>query len=118
MNNAQQPTTILDPAGDDAATMCSWSDRNPATIVRRTAKTIVVQEDDVQQMSSPESIESGQAFAKGRGDVVIFMRNTDAPTTTYTLRHNGRWIRKGSPANARGASLSVGQRSVYRDPSF
>lgn len=109
---------ILDATGEDAATMNSWSDRNPATIVKRTAKTIHVQEDDTAHMSSPESIESGAAFANGRGDVTVFTRNYDAPIKVYSLRNNGRWIAKGAPANARGNSLTVGTRSYYRDPSF
>jgi len=109
---------ILDATGDDAATMNSWSDRNPATIVKRTPKTITVQEDNVQNMSAPASVESGRAFAQGHGDVVIFTRDYDARLITYTLRKNGRWIRSGSPANARGASLTLGTRSYYRDPSF
>lgn len=105
---------ILDAEGDDAATMNSWSDRNPATIVKRTAKTIVVQEDNVSNMSG----KNHDAYAHGRGEVVIFTRNTDAPTVTYTLRKNGRWIRSGAPANSRGNSLTIGHRSYYRDPSF
>lgn len=105
---------ILDAQGEDAATMNSWSDRNPATIVKRTAKTIVVQEDRATNMSGAEH----DAYANGRGEVVIFTRDTDAPLMTYTLRKNGRWIRSGSPATARGASLTIGTRSYYRDPSF
>lgn len=107
-------TKILDAKADDAATMNSWSDRNPATIVKRTAKTIVVQEDRASNMSS----EGHDAYAHGHGEIVVFERDYDAPMTTYTLRKNGRWIRSGSPANARGASLTIGTRSFYRDPSF
>jgi hypothetical protein len=105
---------ILDAKADDAATMCGWSDRNPGTIIKRTAKTIVVQFDDVSNMSG----EGHDAYAHGSGEVVIFTRNTDAPTMTYTLRKNGRWIASGAPANSRGSGLIIGTRSYYRDPSF
>jgi hypothetical protein len=105
---------ILDATADNAATMNSWSDRNPATIVKRTAKTIVVQPDNASNMSPADH----DAHAEGKGKVVIFTRDYDAPFITYTLRKNGRWIRSGSPANARGASLTIGRRDFYRDPSF
>ena len=114
MNTNRTASTILDPAGETAATLNSWSDRNPATIVKRTAKTITVQRDQTSQASGPDH----DAHAHGRGEVVVFLRDYDAPLEVYTLRGNGRWIRKGSPANARGASLTIGVRSYYRDPSF
>ena len=109
---------ILDPAGDDAATMNSWSDRNPATIVKRTAKTILVQEDQVRNMSSEKTRESGLAYAQGHGDVTVFIRDYDAPLVRYTLRKNGRWMRAGAPMNSQGSSLSLGRRDYYRDPHF
>lgn len=105
---------ILDATADDAATLNSWSDRNPATIVKRTAKTIIVQEDNVANMSPADH----DAHAHGHGKVVVFTRNYDAPYRYYSLRSNGRWIERGQPANARGASLTIGTRSYYRDPSF
>lgn len=106
--------TILDPNGADAATMNSWSDRAPATIVKRTAKTIWVQEDNTSHMSGDDH----DAYANGRGEVVIYTRNYDAPIKRYSLRSNGRWIAAGAPANSRGNSLTIGHRSYYRDPSF
>ena len=36
---------------------------------------------------------------------------------TYTLRQNGRWIKKGSPAHSTGA-IHWGKADEYRDPSF
>ena len=109
---------VLDPTGEDAATMNSWSDRNPATIVKRTATTITVQEDNVVNLSSEADRESGLTFARGHGTVVIYERNYDAPLVTYTLRRNGRWMLKGAPMNSRGASLTIGTRDYYRDPHF
>jgi hypothetical protein len=108
---------ILDAVADDAATINGWTDRHPATIVRRTATTLTVQRDRTSQMSKPENVESGLAFASGKGDVVVFMRDADAPLETYTLRSNGRYVRKGEPKSSR-ASLTIGRRDTYRDPSF
>jgi len=104
---------ILDAISDDAATIVMWSDREPATIVKRTPKMIVVQRDRVSQMSPPDH----DAHANGKGRVVIFQRDYDAPLETYTLRDNGKWKRKGEPKTARGG-LVIGRRDVYRDPSF
>ena len=104
---------ILDATSDDAATMNGWSDRNPATIVKRTPKTIVVQPDTTSHMSS----DAHDAHAHGKGQVVIFQRDYDAPLITYTLRGNGRWVRKGDTQRSR-ASLTIGHRDYYRDPSF
>ena len=118
MTATPQTPKILDPNGDDAATLHSWSDRDPATIVKRTARTIVVQRDRTQQMSSNDHVQSNLAYARGHGDVVVFIRDYDAPLETYTLRSNGRYVRKGASMRERGASLSIGTRSVYRDPSF
>jgi hypothetical protein len=48
---------------------------------------------------------------------VIYTRDYDAPLETFTLRSNGRWVRKGQPMSSR-STLTIGTRSVYRDPSF
>jgi hypothetical protein len=103
---------ILNADADDAATINGWSDRNPATIVKRTAKTIVVQRDNTAHMSPADH----DAYAEGKGKVVVFTRDYDAAMETYTLRKNGRWIRRGD--SLRGQSLTVGHRDFYRDPSF
>lgn len=118
MTTKTPAANILDAKADDAATMNSWSDSNPATIVKRTAKTIWVQADNVANFTSDEDRDSGVAFAQGHGTVVVFTRDYDAPIKVYSLRKNGRWIAKGAPANARGSSLTIGHRRYYRDPSF
>jgi ABC-type amino acid transport substrate-binding protein len=105
--------TILNANADDAATINSWSDRNPATIVKRTAKTITVQRDTTAHMSG----EGHDAYAHGHGEVVIFTRDYDAGLEVFTLRKNGRWIQQGQPLRG-GRSLTVGVRDFYRDPSF
>jgi hypothetical protein len=104
---------ILNAVADDAATVSIGSDREPATIVKRTAKTITIQRDRVSNMSGP----GHDAYANGKGQVVIFQRDYDAPLEVYTLRDNGRWIRKGDPKTARGG-LGIGRRDYYRDPHF
>jgi hypothetical protein len=104
---------ILDADAADAATINGWSDRNPATIIKRTAKTITVQRDNTAHMSG----EGHDAYANGKGQVTVFTRDAAAPEETYTLRSNGRWIRTGQPAKS-ASSLTIGTRDYYRDPSF
>src|SRR5262245_41095748 len=72
---------ILDAHANDAATINGWSDRNPATIVKRTAKTIWVQRDNTAQMSGADH----DAYAHGRGEVVVFVRDYDARIERYSL---------------------------------
>lgn len=111
--------TILDPKGEDAATIISWSDRNPATIVKRTPKTITIQRDKARNLSSKENVDSGLAYARGHGDVVVFERDYDAPLEIYTLRQKtGHWVRQGQSSKGRGAGLWIGARHFYRDPHF
>lgn len=104
---------ILDAEAPDAATINGWSDRNPATIVKRTAKTITVQADRVTNMSAPDH----DAHANGKGQVTVFQRDPDSGYQVFTLRDNGRWIAQGATKRG-GASLTVGRRDFYRDPSF
>lgn len=108
---------ILDHVGPAAATIHGWSDRYPATIVSQTETTIVVQRDRTQQMTRDEYHAQLHAHARGHGDVVVFIRDTDAPLETFTKRRNGRYVRKSEPMRS-GTTLSLGTRAVYRDPSF
>jgi hypothetical protein len=84
------PSKILNASDDNAASCNGWSDCDPATIVKRTDKTIVVQRDRAVHMSGA----AHDAHANGAGQVVIFERDYDAP------------------------SLTIGHRRSYRDPSF
>jgi hypothetical protein len=117
MDTKMDTEQVLDPTGEDAATISGWSDRHPATIVKRTAKTIWIQEDRVINMTSEANRESGLAFARGHGDVVVFLRDYDSPIRKFTLRVNGRWVANGAPKHA-GPRLSIGTRNHYRDPHF
>ncbi len=110
---ALKAQTEVPAEASDAATISGWSDRYPATIIRRTAKTIWLQEDRVEQTSS----EGFDSYANGRGEFVHFFRNEDAPVAVFTLRDNGRWVRKGEPKRG-GQRASIGHRDIYRDPSF
>lgn len=45
-----------------------------------------------------------------------FKSNPNAHIEYYTLRKNGRWVRKGE--SIKGSKLYIGERSHYQDPSY
>lgn len=100
--------TALTERAADAATIHYWSDREPATVVKRTAKTITVQVDKATALTK---------VPYGRTPEYRYDRNTDGPTKVFSLRRNGRWIAKGSPMKG-PPSLTLGWRNYYRDPHF
>lgn len=91
------------------ATVLMWTDRAPATIVEVVSpKTIKVQGDNAKRVDENGMSES-QTYE--------YTPNEDGPVDTYTLRKNGRWIRKGDPMKG-GQCLLVGSREKYHDFSF
>jgi hypothetical protein len=46
-----------------------------------------------------------------------YTRNENGETIVFTLRKNGRWVKKGQSMR-NGTSLSIGHRSEYYDYSF
>lgn len=101
----------IDPQVGDGVTMHSWSDRNPGTVIKRTAKTVVVQADRA-VIDNPQQFHAGLEDAKFR-----YIRNPEGYTATYTLRSNGQWKLRGHATKSGGYSLGMGQ-NFYRDPSF
>lgn len=92
------------------ATICHWTDRSAATVsfVSANGKTIRTQADNAIRIDKNGQSES-QTYE--------FERIPDAPEATWTLRKNGRWIRKGDPMRG-GQTIHLGVRSAYYDYSF
>lgn len=99
-----------DPEVGMGVTLLHWTDRSPATVVEvsENGKTIKVQEDNATREDSNGMSESQQ---------YKYEANTDAPIHTYTLRKNGRWVRRGEPMKE-GGTLRIGSREKYHDYSF
>lgn len=93
----------------DAVTMTSGSDRRPGTVVNVSAsgKTVTVQHDDYRRIDSN---------GYGGQQVYEFFHNPDGALTTFSRRKNGRFVEKGSAANAPFALFQG--RSAYMDPHF
>jgi hypothetical protein len=98
-----------DPEVGMGMTFISWTDRKAGTIVEVVnAKTIRVQAD-----TSTRTDGLGMTDAQ----TYDYSPDPDAPIETYTLRSNGRWVRKGESAKG-GSRIAIGARSTYHDFSF
>ena len=91
-----------------AATMGCGSDRYPGTViqVKNKGRTVVVQAD---------TYKPGPGHVHIAHEVWEYERNLNGSTTTYTLRQNGRWVRKGEN-QYRGSGLGLGHREHHYDP--
>ena len=92
------------------ATICYWSDRHAGTIISLSedAKAVTWQRDKVKRIDTNGMSESQnyEYEPDTQGEIIVF-----------TLRKNGRWIRKGQSMR-NGTTLSIGHRSEYYDYSF
>lgn len=104
-------TTATTPTVGMGATIYAGSDAYPATVSRvsPSGKTLWVKKDEHMVVSG--------TWESGSVDYVTF-ENPAAEERQYTLRGNGRWMAKGTPANARYGHLSLGTRHYAQDPSF
>lgn len=92
----------------DGATVYYWSDRHAATIVGIKGRSVFVQEDIAKRIDKGGMSEMQE---------YEYSPNPNAVVQEFTLRKNGRWIKKGEPQN-RGTALGIGVRRQYYDFSF
>ncbi len=95
------------------ATIIYWSDREPATIVAVAPKKVWIVIDESKRTDS-NGISEDQTYeyaSKPR-----FNHKGEDMAILYTLRQNGRYVRKGD--NMKGNSIVIGRRRKYVDPSF
>jgi len=100
----------LTPEVGMGATLISWTDRTAATIVEVhvSGKTLWVQRDHARR-TDDRGMSDAQDYE--------YTPDPDAPVEVFTVRHDGRWVRKGSSTRS-GTVLLVGARDHYRDPTF
>lgn len=92
------------------ATLLYWTDREPATVIEvsPSGKSVRVQVDKSTRTDTNGMSES-QSYT--------YERDPYGDVFTYTLRKNGRWVRKGDPMK-NGSALLLGHRERYYDYSF
>lgn len=89
------------------ATLRVGSDAYPYTIVEVTGKTLTAQRDNAKLVSGSRMSEDQE---------YEYEPNPNAKKNVFTLRKNGRWVEKGAGMNS--ASLFIGHRRQYMDPSY
>lgn len=108
----------------DGATYCGWSDRKAGTIVEASAKKVTWQRDKATLLNGVNSGEddaldfaAGGFFGHTSGaQRYEYEADTEAGTIVFTLRQNGRWVRKGCGKNDR--AVLVAGRSEHYDFNF
>ena len=104
MDATKQPT----PEVGMGATETYYSDRQAGTIVRIVSPKAVEWVEDKATRTDKNGISESQDYTYEFGT---------GPATTFTLRKNGRWVRKGQGLRS-GNGLIIGIRDQYEDPSF
>ena len=102
MNHLMTNSKQIEPKEGMGATICCWSDRHAATIVKVTKSQIHVQEDFATRTDSNGMSES---------QTYDYSPNTNAPVIVF------RKTKKGYRSKG-GDSLLVGHRQHYYDYSF
>ncbi|MGA0178868.1 MAG: hypothetical protein ACO3IC_07970 [Burkholderiaceae bacterium] len=99
------------------ATLLSWTDRNPATIVQvnMAKRYIVVQEDDAMRVDS-NGMSEAQEY--------VFTPNPNNRLRIYRKVKSGEWVEHyvnpetNRLVQTRGCGLRIGERDKYYDFSF
>lgn len=99
------------------ATLLSWTDRNPATVieVNMTKRYIVVQDDNYQRIDT-NGLSESQEYE--------YTPNHDAPTRIFRKDKKGQWVqhflnpKTNRLVQSRGCGLRLGKREKYHDFSF
>lgn len=98
----------MEPEVGMGATICMWTDRRPCTVLTVSGKTVTIQLDHANR-TDKNGMSEEQDYT--------YERNPNGAILTFTLRKNGRWIKKGDTME-HGNSLSIGIREKYHDFSF
>lgn len=122
VNHMMSNTSVRDIVpGETGATLLSWTDRHPATVVDVFSKGAytyyVIQEDSWEIVKGSEQDGSAQyGFTRNpNGYKQIFRAKTDGSSGFQKVTINqdtGRWNKVGS------GGLSIGNRERYYDPHF
>lgn len=117
VNHLYSRSASPEPVVGMGATLLSWTDRHPATVIEVNQKKryIVVQEDDAVRLDSNGMSES-QAYE--------YSSNPNGSKSIYRKNRKGEWVSHvinpdtGRLVQRRSAGLLLGERDKYHDFSF
>jgi phage gp46-like protein len=100
--------TLIKPTVGEGATISLWADSHPQTIIEVSSdlKTVTVQQDSAKVDPN----------AKPYANKWIVEKDPQGQVQVFTLRKNGRYVRKGESLN--GQALSLGGRHKYYSYEF
>lgn len=102
MNHIEGSMTQPLPKVGDGATMLSWTDRHPATVIKVTRCTVTVQEDTAKRTDK-----------NGMSECQTYDYSPNPAGSIRTFRRNSKGQLVGN-----GRFLFVGRREKYHDYSF
>lgn len=104
---------MFDPQVGDRCAWRLYTDVEPCTVVKRTAKTVTVRMDEAVLARKPEMVPGGFGGVVTREAEWEIRENLAGRLMKFTLRKNGQWKGQGTAANGRGDVLTPGWRKVY-----
>lgn len=110
VNSVQGNSAQRTPEVGMGATILMWSDRQAATIIEvsKSGKSILVREDNAKRVDN-NGMSDAQTYE--------YSANVNGRVTEFTLRRNGRWVRKGESQKG-GQRVAIGYRDHHYDYSF
>jgi len=110
-------TKSVTPTVGTPATFLSFSDRDPGVVVKiNSPKSIDIAYVEAVAKPNPNSKDGSYQY----GDHIEYEYKVDLtrPGSTYTLRKDGGWRRKGVALNSGCGKVVLGYMEKYYDPSF
>jgi hypothetical protein len=114
----RESSQFLDLQVGDGVTICHWSDKEAATVIKRTSTTVLVQIDNQTLLNGPNSGEPDAlqvhpggfaAHVEGRQRWAC-SPNPEGRVVKFSRRKDGRWMQAGA---TNGSTLIAGRYPHY-----
>jgi hypothetical protein len=90
-----------------------WTDVEPCTVIKRTAKTVTVRLDKADVATPPVMVPGGFAAVCLEPASYSISENPDGRLMTFSLRASGAWKGKGTRVNEVGNVLRAGWKKFH-----
>lgn len=99
----------------DGLTVSIYTDCNAGTVIKKTAKTIWLQQDEATLIDKPEFVVGGFAghCTNNMGLRYTYEANTNGRIYKLTKRKNGKWKSAGYKLHSIGGNVYVGRHEYY-----